>query len=100
MVKSEIISKLSEKIHQKIKKSELEKILKIITDTIVNEVKYQKATEIRRFGRFHQKKIKGKMNARNPRTGEKIHTKSKISMAFRMSKELKNRINDNKGGIN
>tara|TARA_B100000029_G_scaffold155539_1_gene150862 strand:+ start:155 stop:454 length:300 start_codon:yes stop_codon:yes gene_type:complete len=99
MVKSEIISKLSEKIHRKIKKSELEKILKVITNTIVNEVKCKKATEIRQFGRFHQKKIKEKMNARNPRTGEKIHVKSRVSMTFKMSKELKNRIN-NKESIN
>jgi len=100
MVKSEIISKLSEKIHRKIKKSELEKILKVITNTIVNEVKCKKATEIRRFGRFHQKKIKEKMNARNPRTGEKIHVKSRVSMTFKMSKELKNRINNSKESIN
>jgi len=99
MVKSDIISKLSEKIHRKIKKSELEKVLNIIINTIIHEVKYEKATEIRRFGRFSQKKIKEKINARNPRTGEKIHTKEKLSMAFRMSKELKDRIN-NKGNVN
>ena len=99
MVNSEIISKLSEKIHRKIKRSELEKIVNIIINTIVDEIKYQKATEIRRFGRFYQKKIKEKINARNPRTGEKIHSKEKISMSFRMSKDLKNRIN-NKGIIN
>ena len=99
MVKSEIISKLSEKIHRKIKKSELEKILKVITDTIVNEIKYQKAIEIRQFGRFHQKKIKEKMNARNPRTGENIRAKARLSVAFKMSKELKNRIN-NRGSLN
>ena len=34
MVKSEIISKLSKKIHQKLKKSELEEILNIILETI------------------------------------------------------------------
>ena len=100
MVKSEIISKLSEKIHRKIKKSELEKILKVITDTIVDEIKYEKAIEIRQFGRFHQKKIKEKMNARNPRTGEKIQTKEKLSIAFKMSQELKKKINNIQGNIN
>ena len=93
MVKSEIISKLSEKIHRKIKRSELEKIVNIIINTIVDEIKYQKATEIRRFGRFSQKKIKEKTNARNPRTGEKIKVKKKISIGFKMSKELKEKIN-------
>ena len=34
------------------------------------------------------------MNARNPRTGEIIQTKNKISIAFKMSKELRIKIND------
>ena len=100
MVKSEIISKLSDKIHRKIKKSELEKIFDIVISTIVEGIKNQKATEIRQFGRFAQKKIKEKMNARNPRTGEKIQTPERKSIAFKMSKELKKRINKNEGNIN
>ena len=100
MVKSEIISKLSDKIHRKIKKSELEKILNIIVNTIVDGVKNHKSIELRNFGRFSPKKIKAKLNARNPRTGERIHTKEKISIAFKMSEELKNRINNKEGSIN
>ena len=34
MVKSEIISKLSKKIHHKLKRSEIEKVLEIIFETI------------------------------------------------------------------
>ena len=93
MIKSEIVSRLSDKINPKIKKTDIEKILNIIFKTIIYEAKYKKATEIRKFGRFFPKKIKGKLNARNPRTGESIKTKDKISMAFKMSKELRNRIN-------
>ena len=100
MVKSEIISKLSEKIHRKIKKSDLEKIFNIIINTIVREIKNGKSTEIRQFGRFSQKKIKAKINARDPRTGERVHSKEKISIGFKMSKELKNRINSNKESLN
>ena len=66
----------------------------VIINTIVYEIKYQKAVEIRQFGRFSQKKIKEKMNAWNPRTGEKIRAKARLSVAFKMSKELKNRINN------
>tara|TARA_B100000945_G_scaffold78052_1_gene60290 strand:- start:407 stop:706 length:300 start_codon:yes stop_codon:yes gene_type:complete len=94
MVKSEIISKLSDRIRPKIKKSEIEKILNIIIDTIVQRIKEEKATEIRRFGRFYQKRIKERANARNPRTGERIQTKNKISIAFKMSKDLKTKINN------
>ena len=100
MVRSEIISKLSNKIHQKIKKSELEKILNVIVNTIVNGIKDHKSIELRNFGRFSQKKIKAKLNARNPRTGEQIQTPERRSIAFKMSKKLKNKINKREGEIN
>ena len=57
MVRSEIISKLSDKIHRKIKKSELEKILNILVNTIIDGIKDNKNIELRNFGRFSQKKI-------------------------------------------
>jgi nucleoid DNA-binding protein len=57
-----------------------------------------KIIKLRKFGRLYQKKIVGKANARNPKTGEQISTKEKISIAFKMSKELKNRINLNYKG--
>ena len=100
MVRSEIISKLSDKIHRKIKKSELEKILNILIETIVEGVRDHKSNELRNFGRFSLKKIREKMNARNPRTGQKIHTPAKKSISFKMSKELKSKINENECNIN
>ena len=100
MVRSEIISKLSHKIHQKISKSELEKIFDIIINTIVDGVKNDISTELRSFGRFSQKKIKEKKNARNPKTGERISIPAKKSMTFKMSKELRNKINQIESDIN
>ena len=101
MVKSEIISKVSDKIHRKIKKSDLEKIFNTIIDTIIYEAKHNnKSTEIKQFGRFSRKIIKEKMNARNPRTGETIQSKKKVSITFKMSKELKNKINNGFGWVN
>ena len=93
MVRSEIISKLSKKIHQNLKKSDLEKILKILLDIIVEGIKNNKSTEFRNFGRFSVKKLKRKTN-RNPRTGEKIHTPEKISIAFKMANEMKKKVNE------
>ena len=84
MVRSEIISKLSDKIHRKIKKQELEKILNILIETIVEGVRDHKSIELRNFGRFSLKKIKEKMNARNPRTGQKIHTPARKSISFKI----------------
>ena len=96
MVKSEIISKLSKKTHQKLKKSELKEILDILVDTIVEGIKNNKSCELRHFGRFSPKKIKGRSNARNPKNGQIIHTKDRNSISFKMSKELKNEVNTKK----
>ena len=92
MVRSEIISKLSEKIHRKLKKSDLDKILQILINSIVEGISNNKSTEIRSFGRFSIKKLKAKIS-RDPRTGEKIDVPEKISIAFKMTKELKRKIN-------
>ena len=93
MVRSELISKLSEKIHRKLKKSDLEKIVSILLETIIEGIKNNKSTEFRHFGRFSVKKLKKKIN-RNPRTGEKIHTSEKISITFKMANELKKKVNE------
>tara|TARA_B100000029_G_scaffold504965_1_gene584783 strand:- start:272 stop:568 length:297 start_codon:yes stop_codon:yes gene_type:complete len=93
MVRSEIISKLSKKIHRKLKKSDLEKILQILIDSVIEGIKNNRSTEIRSFGRFSVKKLKAKIS-RNPRTGEKIRVPEKISIAFKMAKELKRKVNE------
>lgn len=100
MVRSEIISKLSHKIHRQLKKSELELIINTILETIVLSVKEEKNVELRNFGTFSPKKIKAKTNARNPKTGEIINTLEKRSILFRMSKKLKMEINKKERKIN
>lgn len=95
MVRSEIISKLSQKIHRKLNKADLEKILDIFLNAIIVAIKDNKAFESRKFGRFRPKKIKAKM-VRNPRTGAKFFSTQKVSIAFKMSKELQKRINEDK----
>lgn len=100
MVRSEIISKLSDKIHKKLKKKEIEKILDLVFKTIIEEVKSNKNAEFRGFGTFSLKKLKAKANARNPKTYEKIFVPEKISIKFRMAKELKNKINYSKDQLN
>ena len=93
MVKSEIILKLSKETHPRLKKLDLEIILDSIVNTIVDGIKEKKSCELRKFGRFSPKKIKGRANARNPKTGQIIQTKDRNSISFKMSKELKNEIN-------
>tara|TARA_B100000945_G_C19922702_1_gene385886 strand:- start:183 stop:485 length:303 start_codon:yes stop_codon:yes gene_type:complete len=100
MVRSEIVSRLSNKIHKKLTKSEIEKIIKIILHTIISGVKQNKNAEFRKFGTFSVKNMKEKSNARNPKTNEKIFVPQKISIKFKMANELKNFINKKKETIN
>ena len=80
MVKSEIISKLSKRIHQKIKKKDLEKILELTLNTIIQGIKSNRSTEIRDFGRFSIKHLTEKMSI-NPRTGEKFQSPKKFYLS-------------------
>tara|TARA_B100000427_G_scaffold112505_1_gene93246 strand:+ start:30 stop:332 length:303 start_codon:yes stop_codon:yes gene_type:complete len=100
MVRSEIIAKLSQKVRPKLKNSEIQKIIEIALETIVKGISENRSTEWRSFGRFSPKKIRENHNARNPRTGERIYSSEKTSVAFKMAKELKNKINKNEGKIN
>ena len=95
MVKSEIISKLSKRIHQKIKKRDFEKILELILNIIILGIKNNRSTEIRDFGRFSLKQLTEKMSI-NPRTGEKFLSPKKKSVSFKMSAELRKRVNEDR----
>ena len=60
----------------------------------------EEVQNLRDFGRFSPKKIKGRTNARNPRSGEIIKTSDSKSIAFKMSKKLKQEINNIEREIN
>ena len=93
MVRSEIISKLSKRIHLKLPRKDLEKIFQITLDTIIQGIKSNRSTELRDFGRFSTKELKDKI-AINPRTGDKFKSPQKKSVSFKMSMELKKRVNE------
>ena len=93
MVRSEIISKLSKRIHHKHRRKDLEKIFQIVLDTIIQGIENDKSTELRDFGRFSVKELKDKI-AINPRTGDKFQSSKKKSVSFKMSAELRKRVNE------
>ena len=93
MVRSEIISKLSKRIHHKFRRKDLEKIFQIVLDTIIQGIENDKSTELRDFGRFSVKELKDKI-AINPRTGDKFQSSKKKSVSFKMSAELRKRVNE------
>jgi len=92
MVRSEIISKLSEKIHRKLKKPDLEKILEIFLNTIIQGIAEDRSCEIRSFGTWRPKKIKARM-VRDPRTNRRFIKNESVSITFKMSKDLQKKIN-------
>ena len=95
MVRSEIISKLSKRIHHNLPRKDLEKIFQITLDTIIQGIKSNRSTEIRDFGRFSIKHLTEKMSI-NPRTGEKFQSPKKKSVSFKMSAKLRKRLNEDR----
>ena len=93
MVKSEIIKQLHKK-HPALKRSQIESIFDIMFNAISDNLIEEKSIELRDFGRFSVKTIKAKYNARNPKTGEIIYVPEKKKISFKMSKHLKQIINE------
>tara|TARA_B110000027_G_C16069665_1_gene278400 strand:- start:226 stop:516 length:291 start_codon:yes stop_codon:yes gene_type:complete len=93
LVKSEIIKQLHKK-HPALKRSQIESIFDIMFNAISDNLIEEKSIELRDFGRFSVKTIKAKYNARNPKTGEIIYVPEKKKISFKMSKHLKQIINE------
>jgi len=92
LVKSQIIKQLYKK-HPALKRSQIETIFDIMFNKISDSLVEEKPVELRDLGRFSIKYIKAKHNARNPKTGEIIYVPSKKKISFKMSKNLKQKIN-------
>ena len=93
MVKKEIIEKLSEKIHRKLKKSDLKKFLEIFLNAIIQGITEDRSCELRSFGTWRPKKVKARM-VRNPRTNIRFMKNESVSIAFKMSKAFQKKINN------
>ena len=93
MVKSEIVKQLQKK-YPALNHSRVQIIVDIIFDAISSSLIKNKPVELRNFGRFSINHIKAKHNARNPKTGENIYVPEKKKISFKMSKHLKQIINN------
>mgnify|MGYP006099112557 FL=1 len=93
MVKSEIIKQLHKK-HPALKRSQVEAIFDTMFNLISESLTKEKPVELRNLGRFSIKTIKPKYNARNPKTGEMIYVPEKKKVSFKMSKHLKQELNN------
>lgn len=90
MLKKDIVNKLSNEMD--LDKSKIEKILdktfKYIGDQLTNE----EEVSINKFGKFYISKRVERLG-RNPRTGETIKIPETITIKFKSSKSLKEKIN-------
>jgi len=92
IVKSKLLKQLSENYPNFLKK-DLEKLSDIILKEIKETLKRKERVELRGFGVFSTKIQKTRIS-RNPKTGEKVNTPEKITIHFKMSKNLFKKLNN------
>ena len=92
IVKSKLLKKLSQNYPNFLKK-DLEKFSEIILKEIKRTLRRGERVELRGFGMWSTSTQKPRIS-RNPKTGEKVHTKKKNKIRFKMSKELFNKLNN------
>ena len=94
IVKSKLLKQLSKNYPNFLKK-DLEKFCDIILKEIKNTLKRGERVELRGFGMFSSKIQKARIS-RNPKTNEKINTPTKKTIHFKMSKDMFNKLNNEK----
>ncbi|GAB4333347.1 MAG: HU family DNA-binding protein [Desulfobulbaceae bacterium] len=91
MNKSELIEALAERINLPIR--EAGSITNTLIDTMTEALANGESIEIRGFGSFVVKEY-GSYTGRNPKTGEKIKVAPKKLPFFKVGKELRERVNN------
>ena len=94
ITKSNIIKELSNNYPNFLNK-DLTKLIEIILYEIKNAMKRGERVELRGFGVFSTNIQKASIR-RNPRTGEKVHVAQKLTIKWKMSKELFKKLNNEK----
>ena len=92
IVKSQILNQLADQ-YPNFSRKDLEKSLNLVFDEIVKTLMKDQRVEIRSFGSFEVKQVKSRMG-RNPKSGSKIKIPEKKNVRWKMSKELRIRINE------
>ena len=94
IVKSKLLKKINNNYPNFLKKD-----LKKFTDIILSEIKLAlkrgDRVELRGFGIFSTNTQKSRIS-RNPKTGTKVDTPEKKTIHFKMSKEMFNKLNNEK----
>ena len=94
IVKSKLLKKINNNYPNFLKKD-----LKKFTDIILSEIKLAlkrgDRVELRGFGIFSTNTQKSRIS-RNPKTGTKVNTPERKTIHFKMSKEMFNKLNNEK----
>ena len=93
MNKSDLIAQLAEK--KNLPAKEATSIVNIILETMTDVLAQGKSIEIRGFGSFSVKEYEA-YEGRNPSSGEKIKVKPKRLPRFKVGKDLREKINEEK----
>ncbi len=92
MTKADIVEHIA--LGTGLTKLETEAVVDGFIQTVIEALKEGKNIEIRGFGSFKTKKRKGRI-ARNPRTGVQVKVDEHFVPYFKVSKELRNLVNEN-----
>ena len=96
MNKSDLVAKLAET--SKLGLIQAEEIVDLVVDQMRSALSDGRRIEIRGFGSFVVKDYQP-YTGRNPKTGEVIEVKPKRLPAFKVGKELKDRLNGSKENL-
>jgi len=94
IVKSKLLKQLTDNYPNFLKK-DLEKFLDIFFKEIKQALSRKERVELRGFGIWSTHIQKARIS-RNPKTGEKVNTPEKKTIHFKMSKEMFNKLNNDK----
>ena len=90
MTKKEIVRTISEEIG--LTQLKTNEIVQKTFDAIIEALVSERRIELRNFGVFEVKK-RAARNARNPKTGDKVHVPEKYVVTFKPGKEMEARVN-------
>ena len=92
MVKSELITAITRK-QPHLSELDVERAVRCILETMVNELASGGRVEVRGFGAFSLVRYEARMG-RNPKTGESVSLPSRYSVRFKAGTELRQRVDD------
>lgn len=91
MTKKEIVRTISEEIG--LTQVKTKEIVQKTFDAIIEALVSERRIELRNFGVFEVKK-RAARNARNPKTGDKVHVPEKYVVTFKPGKEMEAKVNE------